>query len=292
MKYREIILTSIIAFIIAILSGALGWPNQFAVVGIVYLISGYLAGENSLNKNIKPYIIIISPFIIVYGLTTLIFFQKHTFPIPVIAPLSLLMGFFIKNLWMKHHKGTAIASTISFGMILLLGKLLFMPNWILYSFNSNSSRNEPLPTFSMLTLDSLQYDNASFEGKVVVFDLWTTSCGVCFQKFPEFNNLYQEFSTNKDVKIFSVNLSTRVDTPEKIVETIESKIKIPGYKFPILLAQESYEYYSQAFGFQGVPNAIVIDKKGRVRYCGMTNNNNFIFVSNLETILKKLLKES
>lgn len=105
------------------------------------------------------------------------------------------------------------------------------------------------------------------KGKIVVFDFWSTSCGVCFEKFPEFDKVYQKYKHRDDIVLYAVNLPTKRDTQETIMKTIDEHV---NYSFPVLLAKEDSECWTQ-FKIRGVPHLMIIDKTGKVFFNGGAN---------------------
>ncbi|WP_445712116.1 TlpA family protein disulfide reductase [Flavobacterium sp.] len=61
------------------------------------------------------------------------------------------------------------------------------------------------------------------KNKIYVLDFWTTSCGVCIEKFPLFNNLTNHFSNKKEIEFFAVNVAIERDEFYRTIDFIENK---------------------------------------------------------------------
>jgi thiol-disulfide isomerase/thioredoxin len=74
-----------------------------------------------------------------------------------------------------------------------------------------------------------------FEGKVLVLDFWNTTCGVCFQKFPQLEKLHKQFENNPDVLVLAVNNPLKRDPVDKAKVMMEEQ----GYSFGKLYALDT-----------------------------------------------------
>jgi thiol-disulfide isomerase/thioredoxin len=158
-----------------------------------------------------------------------------------------------------------------------------------YQWQSAQQAKLPPDTYAeylFYDIDGQTITQKTHKGKVVVFDFWTTSCGVCFQKFPEFERVYQKYKHRDDIAFYAVNLPTKRDTKESIMEVIARHV---NYSFPVLLADKDFEYWREKFKIRGVPHLMIFDKNGEVFYSGWANYDKRI-VYNIEDMIDKLLK--
>lgn len=58
-------------------------------------------------------------------------------------------------------------------------------------------------------IDTVCFANSE---KYILLDFWTTTCGVCFQKFPLLETAYKQYKTDKRVVIYAVNVPVKRDT--------------------------------------------------------------------------------
>jgi thiol-disulfide isomerase/thioredoxin len=112
-------------------------------------------------------------------------------------------------------------------------------------------------------------DTEALKGKVVVIDFWATWCVPCKAEIPTFNQLIKDYK-DRGLEIIAVSLD----------EEGAAKVK------PFL--KENPMNYTQVIGDQGtagsfnvddskLPVALVIDKRGRIRFrhVGLTKKDVF-----------------
>ena len=66
------------------------------------------------------------------------------------------------------------------------------------------SGEDPVPELQVRDWKQTQELIASHKGKVVLVDIWTTTCPACIEKFPDFVKLQQQFGTER-LACISVN---------------------------------------------------------------------------------------
>lgn len=64
--------------------------------------------------------------------------------------------------------------------------------------------DDPVPELQVRDWKQTQELIAAHEGKVVLVDIWTTTCPACVEKFPDFVKLHQQFGTER-LACISVN---------------------------------------------------------------------------------------
>lgn len=74
-----------------------------------------------------------------------------------------------------------------------------------------------------------------FEGKVLVLDFWNTTCGLCFQKFPQLEKLHKQFENDPNVLVLAVNSPLKRDPADKAKAVMEDL----GYSFGNLYALDT-----------------------------------------------------
>lgn len=102
----------------------------------------------------------------------------------------------------------------------------------------------------------------NFQNKIVLLDFWNTRCGVCFEKFPQLQSVYEKYQADLSVAIFAVNKPIEEDKPNQAFEMIRKE----GYSFPVVITKE--ENLAEKLDVKGYPTTFVINKSGMVVYKG------------------------
>lgn len=123
---------------------------------------------------------------------------------------------------------------------------------------------DKMPDFNLEDIDGKQASLKIFKGKYVLIDVWATWCGVCLDEAPFFERLENKFH-HKKIAFVSISADTHRNIWVKMIKSKETKIpqwRLPEGEDSPLLA---------AFGIEGIPRFILLDKKGRIlnTMCGM-----------------------
>ena len=124
---------------------------------------------------------------------------------------------------------------------------------------------------------------SAFKDKVVVMDFWNTRCGPCYKKFPELEQLYQQYANRSDVAIMAFNVPLRGDT----LGMAEYKISSKGYSFKTAVALDKDD--NRSFGVSGYPTLLIIDKTGKIRYRGALETRDWV-KDNTPELIEALLQ--
>lgn len=101
-----------------------------------------------------------------------------------------------------------------------------------------------------------------FNNKIVLLDFWTTTCGVCFQKFPKLQDAYSKQKDNPSVVILAVNTPLEEDEPNQAFEMIKKR----EYSFPVVITKDAD--LAEKWGVKGYPTTFVINPNGQIVYKG------------------------
>lgn len=132
---------------------------------------------------------------------------------------------------------------------------------------------------------------ASLRGKVVVLDFWAAWCGPCYEAFPKLTELYETY--RKDgleilgvTRFYGSAEGEEVDQIKEIefLKKFKEEKKLP-YSFVVSQNNTNQIIY----GAGALPTAIVIDRKGIIRYIetGTTPTRN----DEIQAVVEKLLAE-
>jgi thiol-disulfide isomerase/thioredoxin len=116
---------------------------------------------------------------------------------------------------------------------------------------------DPVPHFSLQTLDGKTLDSASLKGKVVLLDFWATWCGPCRQAMPELKSLLQK-NSGKPLVVVSVSADQDMKAPAEFA-------RANGMTW-MQAWDGTGKVIGGVFGVSGLPSYVVIDADGRIAY--------------------------
>jgi thiol-disulfide isomerase/thioredoxin len=116
---------------------------------------------------------------------------------------------------------------------------------------------DPVPHFSLQTLDGKALDIASLKGKVVLLDFWATWCGPCRQAMPEIKTLLQKYS-GKPLVVVSVSADQDMKAPAEFAHA-------NGMTW-MQAWDGTGKVIGGVFGVNSLPSYVVIDADGRIAY--------------------------
>ena len=130
---------------------------------------------------------------------------------------------------------------------------------------------EPAPEISVkdwiigepVTLDEIR-------GKVVLLEFWATWCKPCQEMFPKLNSLHSEQAARGlEIIALTRHYMAYRGTPEAMSEELQlmrSSVVPHAVEFRVGVAED--ERLQAVYGANGLPTAVLIDRRGIVRYAG------------------------
>ena len=128
---------------------------------------------------------------------------------------------------------------------------------------------------------------SDFEGKYLLLDCWYTHCGVCYDRMPGIQQLYDNYKQNPEIEIYAMHSfrkeGWRKSDPSENYTTGSEILKTRDFSFPCL----SIDFDSpvlKELGVNGYPTVLIFDKQSNLIFRGS--------IENAKKIVKKLLKEN
>jgi peroxiredoxin len=118
----------------------------------------------------------------------------------------------------------------------------------------NCIKGKEMPLLTLQTISGEKIETKDLKGKVIVINLWFTTCYPCIAELPALNKLVKEY---KDKNVVFLGLST--DTKEMLDADFS-----PKYKFDFTIIPDAMNIVDEKIGHTGFPTTYIIDKKGRV----------------------------
>jgi len=253
----------------------------------VFFLAGLFYSTN-INKKIKYYTIVALPFL-PYSILVVSESHYHVYPIAFAPYCALALGLLVKHQYSKRRASYYFA-VISYLILMVISYKYLMPNYLIYNNDKRfiviEEEGHDFPEISIYNDIGEKVDLKLFEGKVLVLDIWTTKCGVCFEKFPEFENIVNEYSNRNDIKFFALNNILKIDNFDSVVVTTNN---LP-YDFQYLFTtHESVNEIKDKLFTNSFPTIIVKDKKGKLVFINSTSAFTRNYYRNLRDVIDDLL---
>jgi thiol-disulfide isomerase/thioredoxin len=217
----------------------------------------FLSGVVSRKWRINPWllsVLLIFPLLITF---TLILSELPSLGYLIIPWLfSLLIGIFWDRL--NFWKYSPLINAGSVLMVSLIVTVYVIPSMVRTALGHEV--NEPSPAFEVSRLDGTPFFSDTLKGNVIVIDFFGTWCGPCQLELPELDKVREHFRDQKNIVFLIVDTDQPGDSREKVI-LFKKEHKFKGDFF-----YDQGGKTHKLFGFSGIPNLIVIDRNGRIRY--------------------------
>lgn len=247
----------------------------FFVLSSIFVLSIALFNKVNKYQHFKMSIILMLPLCLILLYLSFSSGYSRSILYLILIPISVFLAwlyFRIKSIWIP---------IFSLSLFLVAGTII-LPNVLVLLNSSNSSVNKDFNGISLI--DQFENPVKLDDSKIVVLDFWTTSCAICFEKFPDYEKYYMEFKSNPQVKLYSINVPLKGEKFNDIVSLVNEL----DYKFPTLYATSIQE--AENLGIYAYPHILII-KNGKIRYEGMLVTKKYIFINHLKTEIKRLIEE-
>jgi len=118
----------------------------------------------------------------------------------------------------------------------------------------NCIKGKEMPYLSLKTISGEKIETQNLAGKVIVINLWFTTCHPCIAELPALNKLVKEYK-NKNVVFLGLSTDTK--------DYLDTDF-FPKYKFDFTIVADAYNIV-QKIGHTGFPTTYIIDMNGKVR---------------------------
>ena len=195
----------------------------------------------------------------------------------IFTPLTFILGYNLKrsNFIVKLFYSTLLILIAFFG---------FANLWSVTK-NFNARKIVDAPEIVLFTNNNIPVRLDTISNKIMVLDLWVTTCGVCFQEFPKYENIYLEYKDNPLVEMYALNIPIKRDT----LGYAQAKIEKYNYKFPVIYAKT--DSFTKSLNINSYPHLVII-KNGKVRFNGALIMDKDIYFYKLKNEIDLLLKEN
>jgi len=161
-------------------------------------------------------------------------------------------------------------SAIFTGFSLISCLLFYFKNDLYYDFIETTylyAKNSINEQEDLYTLTDIQNDTIRLnKDKYVVLDFWHSRCLFCFEKFPEFEQMYLRFKDNPMLDFYSVNQPISNENGKTFDHTAK-------YSFPTLRGTENV---SEVFDVRGYPTVIIVKDNNVVHRGSIRTATSFI----------------
>jgi len=197
------------------------------------------------------------------------------------TPLLVISTIAITAATLNHKSFSSFKKTAVI-FILMIGILSYLlPNYYVYIRNKpNDVISKHVPELTLYDEAGKRFNLKDKTGKIIVLDLWNSSCGACIKAFPKFEALRNEFKNDTIIEFYSLNIPIR-----KVDEKERAKKFTDKYNFSKLYADINA---SKALNITAVPQYLIIDKNQNIAYIGGLYTETNVFYNNFYKLIKDL----
>jgi len=220
---------------------------SFLIFTLIVFLHAYASKKMSAKAVLYYYL---SSFAVVYLIVTTIEGWRDSrlgMPNMLFVVLGMISGYIVYTCWKQRSYGKLIFPVLF--LCMALTQAFVLHSYWLHFLNYG--------TFTPKVKESLKISPAEKEqlfkdkNKLYLLDFWSTSCGVCFKKFPKVQALYDQYKNNDKIEILTVNIRLPKDTNRMAQQLIVNR----GYSFPVFVTNENFK---NNFGVAYYPTVVMV----------------------------------
>lgn len=132
--------------------------------------------------------------------------------------------------------------------------------------------NEPIEGFNLESNKGGKVKLSKQKGKIVIIDMWATWCAPCKKAMPGMQMVANKYAQDNNVKFYFLDTQ---EFDKNYKEKVNSFLDEKGYDFEVLFdaknpetgkLDDTYSKYGKAFKFSGIPQKMIIDGNGKLRW--------------------------
>lgn len=244
-----------------------GLPLSFLVLSIVYFILTVISLKK-FGHMLSSCGILLSIILAFIDIPLhIIDFRETLVSFPELIGRLLAVGMGYAYVKQSRNRDKILIATGTFCIIIFFSFLGYGYYGNYLNFGSFTGKTEQVVGQPIVFQNVEEEDIAlsNFRGQYLVLDFWSSSCGVCFKKFPDVQELYEKYKDHSAVLVYSV--FCRMDDRKETIETGVDLLKERGYTFPVL-SMEMENPVLKEIGVTAFPTVIIFDPDGKLIFRG------------------------
>jgi thiol-disulfide isomerase/thioredoxin len=218
---------------------------------LLFAVAGFLLGEKAQEDWIAAVLLLFaSTFLFAF------FVLPQT---PLLWPTLLLWAAIVTLLVFRNRFGNAIR--IAGASILVAVSTWYCVFYIPVEVQRALTRlgNGAAPPFTLQPISQSPVPTGFTAGKILVVDFFATWCSPCIAELPELERVRGDLQTRRDIEFVLVGTNKGGDTPDRV------RAFARHWHISLPIAFDPEQATMHAFGLNGFPNLVVIDRTGHVR---------------------------
>ncbi len=184
-----------------------------------------------------------------------------SFPDAVIHLLGIILGY---AFW-RVNKKVRVFLIIPLSILISVGYVYFFDAFLnKLNYGTWSGKIEPVTVEDRLVFQTSDGDSVNltyFKGHYLVLDFWSSSCGVCFKKFPQVQEFYDRYRDNGQVTLYGIHC--RMEERGETYDTGADVLHNLGYTFPCMSINIKDSALSE-IGVEAFPTVIIVAPDGTI----------------------------